>query len=151
MNWAGLEQKYGLKGLSLSELRRRWAEAWGIQPHRYISRSMLVKSLVFKLHEKAGYGLSADDQDRLDQMIKAYKRNPKCFGDYAVRIKPGTQFVRYWKGQKHSVTVQKKGFEYNGGIFSSLSEIASTITGTRWNGWVFFGIKRNRKDSQESS
>ena len=61
-----------------------------------------------------------------------------------VTIKPGTRLVRTWKGQRHSVMVKENGFDYQGRAFTSLSEIAATITGTRWNGWVFFGLKNHR-------
>jgi plastocyanin len=111
---------------------------------------MLVKSLTFKLVEKAGLGLSLDDQKRLEQLVKAYKRNPNCFDDSTTPIKPGTRIVRVWKGQRHSVIVQEKGFGYKDQIYSSLSEIASLITGSRWNGWIFFGLKKKGKLSEKA-
>ena len=56
----------------------------------------------------------------------------------------GTRLVREWQGAEHSVTVRDDGYEYQGRPYKSLSAIARLITGTRWNGWVFFGLKNQR-------
>ena len=58
-------------------------------------------------------------------------------------ILPGTRFVRIWKGCRYEVLAQEKGFEYDGRIFRSLSAVAREITGTRWNGRLFFGLKKS--------
>jgi hypothetical protein len=100
---------------------------------------MLEKSLAYKQREQ---GLTADQQKRLEHLIKQYKRNPNCFDENVPVLKPGTRLVRNWNGSRHSVLVQAAGYEYNGKIYGSLSQIASEITGTRWNGWIFFGLKK---------
>jgi hypothetical protein len=53
----------------------------------------------------------------------------------------GTRLIREWQGIEHCVTVRDDDFEYQGRPYKSLSSVARTITGTRWNGWVFFGLK----------
>jgi DNA invertase Pin-like site-specific DNA recombinase len=58
------------------------------------------------------------------------------------RIKPGTQMIRQWQNITHRVTASKQGFEWEGRTFNSLSAVAKAITGTNWNGFAFFGIKR---------
>ncbi len=58
------------------------------------------------------------------------------------KIKAGTRLLREWQGRVHEVTVVKDGFSYQGSTYCSLSEIARTITGTRWNGWVFFALRK---------
>jgi hypothetical protein len=60
------------------------------------------------------------------------------------RIKPGTRLIRQWEGKTHQVTVSESGFEYNGEQYKSLSVIARLITGTRWSGSLFFGLKGRR-------
>lgn len=134
--------KTKVSGLSLPELRQQWAKAWGLTLPPKISRTMLEKSLVFKLKERAGFGLTPEQQKRLDGLVRAYKRAPAPIMK-EVAIKPGTRLVRTWKGQRHSVIVKENGFDYQGRVFTSLSEVAATITGTRWNGWVFFGLKKS--------
>ena len=133
--------------MPLAELRQKWAEYWGVQPHALIGRTMLEKSLAYRLHERETGESPPDIQARLDQLIKNYRRSPKCFDENRSEIKPGTRLVRHYNGQRYSVLVQAKGYEYRGAIYGSLSNIASEITGNRRNGWDFFGLKR--KESSE--
>jgi hypothetical protein len=133
--------------LSTAELRQKWSECWGIQPHRYIRREMLEKSLIFKMREMSGSGLNSDQQTRLDRVVQAYKKNPNCFDETRVNLKPGTRLSRMWGGKKYSVMTLADGFEYKDQKYTSLSEIATQITGTRWNGWVFFGLKKKKETS----
>lgn len=128
--------------MPLPELRKVWSEYWGVKPHRYIGRQLLEKSILFKQRELAGQGLTSEQRARLDQLVKSYKRNPKNLAESTNRLKPGTRLEKTIDGVRHVVTVLADGFEYKGQKFSSLSIIASTITGTRWNGWVFFGLKK---------
>lgn len=131
--------------LPLDELRRRWAAVWRREPHARIGRTLLEVSLEFALWEQETGGLSSAQRARLDNLITAYKRNPRLFEADIEGIKPGTRLVRMHKGQRHSVLVQANGYEYKDKKYSSLSEVAFDITGTRWNGWVFFGLKRRSK------
>jgi hypothetical protein len=128
-----------LNSLSLYEIRRMWASAWGQEPHLRMGRNMLEKSLAYKQREQ---GLTPEQQKRLGHLIKQYKRNPNCFDTGVTLIKPGTRLIRHWNSMRHSVLVQAYGYEYKGKVYRSLSQIASEITGTRWNGWIFFGLKK---------
>ena len=56
----------------------------------------------------------------------------------------GTRLIREWQGVEHCVTVRDEGYEFEGRPYKSLSAVARAITGTRWNGWVFFGLKSQR-------
>jgi hypothetical protein len=131
-------------GLPLAELRQRWQEAWGIKPHNRIGRKMLEKSLAFKLRELDGRGLTKEQQAKLDKLVTAYKHNPRCFDD-RIGIKAGVRLVRIFKGVRYSVIVKSDGFEYNGTVYGSLSRVAKEITGTTYNGWTFFHLKRKKK------
>ena len=125
--------------LSIQDLRAQWADAWGQEPHTRIGRTMLEKSLEYKTSEKP---LTHEQQARLNHLIKEYKRNPTHFDKRVGTLKPGTRLVRMYKGKKHNVIVKADGFEYQDQTYSSLSKIANDITGKRWNGWVFFGLKK---------
>lgn len=127
--------------LSLEELRERWAEAWGRRPHGTMGRTMMLKSLEFKQREQEAGGLSPERQKRLNELINTYKRNADGF-DKAAELKPGTRLVRVYNGKKHCILVKPEGFEYEGRAYASLSKIANEITGSRWNGWLFFGLKK---------
>lgn len=126
-----------LEKLSLNELRKMWAQVWGLKPHARIGRSMLQKSLTFKQQNR----LTREQEDQLKQLIKKYIRNPACFDDSGP-LRPGIRLIRNWKGQPHSVLVKADGFEYQNRIYTSLSQIANDITGSRWNGYLFFGLKK---------
>ncbi len=128
-----------IKRLSIEELRERWAEAWGCKPHIRLGRVMMEVSLLYKLKESR---ITPEQQDRLDKLVADYKRNPSCFDNRVGALKPGTRLVRVYNGKKHSVVVQAEGFEYGGQTYRSLSKIANNITGSRWNGWLFFGLKK---------
>ena len=130
-----------IQKLSLEDLRREWAKEWGKQPHGLMGPTMMKESLKFKKWQKETGGLNPEQEAQLDDLIKSYKRNPAKF-DVAVQLKPGTRLVRTWKGKKYSVTATKGGFDYDGCHYSSLSQVANTITGSRWNGWAFFGLKK---------
>jgi hypothetical protein len=125
--------------MPLAELRDKWAAVWGIKPHPLIGRTMLEKSLAFKL---CGQGLSSEHLTRLNLLIKTYNRNPKCFDKNEPQIKPGTRLVRMHGGMRHSVLVLVDGFEYKETVYRSLSQVATLIAGCRRNGWEFFGLKK---------
>ena len=141
-----LSKETDFKNTSLPELRILWENSWKIKPHRHIGRKMLIRSLVYKLCEQNGEGLAPDQKYRLNKLVRAYKRNQYYFEQGHATLKPGMKLIRNWQGKIHSVTVTTKGFIYNNNEYSSLSAIASIITGSRWNGWVFFGIK-NKQES----
>ena len=133
--------------MPIEELRRQWSELWGIKPHTRIGRTMLEKSLAFKRRELAGLGMTPEQRARLAQLIKAYKRNPNCFDDNRPEIKSGTRLIKEHSGKRHVVTILQAGYEYQGKTYGSLSQIASEIAGTRWNGWAFFGLKRKKGEA----
>jgi hypothetical protein len=128
--------------LDIGTLRKHWSSAWNLRSHQHMSRKMLVRSLIYKIQEAHGAGLNADQKAKLDQLVKAYKRSRTDGTKRQMQIKSGTQLIREWHGKRHTVTVQNGFFEYNAKTYKSLSAIASEITRTRWNGWVFFGVKK---------
>ena len=128
------------ENLSLTELRQNWSEAWCKEPHARIGRVMLEKSVAFKTHNR----MTPEQEVRLKQLIKQYKRSP-AFLDGSGALKPGTRLIRNWKGKRHSVLVKADSFEYQDRSYTSLSKIANDITSTRWNGRAFFGL--NKKEA----
>lgn len=128
-----------IKNLPIDELRVRWSDAWGCDPHIRLGRTMMEASLLYKLREP---NIENDVQKRLDHLVRTYKRNPAYFDKTSMQIKPGSRLVRVYNGKNHSVLVKADGFEYEGRAYGSLSKIANEITGSRWNGWLFFGLKK---------
>jgi len=67
-----------------------------------------------------------------------------CHGNTPQLACTGTKLIREWQGVEHTVTVLADGYEWQGRPYRSLSAVARAITGTRWNGWIFFGLKSRR-------
>ena len=129
--------------LSMPELRLKWQELWGSEAHRFISRPMLEKSIYFKQAELAGNGLTCEQKIRLTQLVKQYKRSSIWFDQKDDGLKPGSRLIKMYRGKKYIISVKDDGlFDYEGKQYSSLSQIALAITGTKWNGWLFFGLKK---------
>ncbi len=135
-----LELTDNLITLSMPQLRRKWQELWNLEAHRFISRPMLEKSIRFKQAELAGHGLTTDESTRLAGLIADYKRDSPSA--HQRDLKSGIRLVKTYRDKRYVVDVKDDGlFAYDGKHYSSLSQIAFTITGTNWNGWVFFGLK----------
>jgi len=77
---------------------------------------------------------------------KARQTNGKPAKARPTRLAKGSKLFREWHGELHEVLVLEKGFSWRGETYTSLSAIARDITGTRWNGWAFFGLKRHVKE-----
>jgi hypothetical protein len=136
-----------LRRLSMSDLKQRWRDLIGTDPPQY-SRSFLVSRLAYRLQELAHGGLSPSaiaDMDAIlddagcDKLGRIRRRRNGGPGHRKLLI--GTRLMREWDDDRYEVTVVKGGFEYRGERFSSLSAIARLITGTRWNGPAFFGLR----------
>lgn len=122
-------------------LRARWRAEFRSDPPPAFGPDLLRRSLAYKLQEEAYGKLPAATQRELDRLLAQLEKDPSARPALPRRIKPGSVLVRDWKGRSHRVSVLASGFEYEGKTYVSLSEIARTITGTRWNGPRFFGLR----------
>jgi hypothetical protein len=113
---------------------------------------LLRRGIAYRLQEQRYGGLSTSVQRQLNQLIKVLTK--KCTGHIELpkRVKYGAVLMRLWKGKSYRVTVLDDGFACEGRVYNSLSEIAREITGTRWNGPRFFGLRaaRLREEAGES-
>jgi hypothetical protein len=130
-----------LATMPVAQLRARYREVFRSDPPRAFGPDLLRRSIAHRIQEKAYGGLSAPNRRLLDQLVKAATSRPNGKLDLPRRIKPGSELVRTWKGKSYRVMVMADGFAYDGERFASLSEIASEITGTKWNGPRFFGLR----------
>ena len=103
----------------------------------------------YRLQEKAYGGLSAATRKRLRALAAEIEADPDADFLEVPRIKPGARLIREWQGETHKVTVTEDGFVYAGQRYKSLSEIARLITGTRWSGPLFFGLKSGSGRARE--
>jgi Protein of unknown function (DUF2924) len=132
--------------MPIAQLRVRYRELFRADPPKAFGPDLLRRSIAHRIQEKAYGGLSGSTQRLLDQMMKAFSAKPNGKIVLPRRIKPGSVLVREWKGRSHRVMVLADGFAYDGKTFGNLSEIAGLITGTRWNGPRFFGLRSKTEE-----
>jgi Protein of unknown function (DUF2924) len=139
-----LSQLSALKGAPAGALKARWRELFDTEPPAY-NRRFLESRLAYRIQELAYGGLSQDTTDRLKAMSKQHATQDPEERHIRRVLRPitGTRLVREWQGVEHCATVRANDFEYLGRPYKSLSSIAREITGTKWNGWVFFGLKNS--------
>jgi hypothetical protein len=125
----------------IADLRKRYRELFRTEPPQAFGPDLLRRSIAHRIQERAYGGLSLSYQRLLDQLVKSASAKLNGRLELPRRIKPGSELVRTWNGKTHRVMVMADGFAHDGKTFASLSEIASEITGTRWNGPRFFGLR----------
>jgi hypothetical protein len=141
-----LAQLAALKDLPSPDLKRRWREFFGTEPPPY-NRRFLERRLAYRIQELAYGGLKPETIERLDALAEDLDRGDRRRRADHHRPLVGTRLIREWKGVEHCVTVRDEGYEYNGRPYQSLSAVARKITGTRWNGPLFFGLRNQRSRS----
>jgi hypothetical protein len=136
-----------VRNMPIIELRALWRAQFKSDPPKAFGPDLIRRSLAQKIQERAYGGLDAATSRLLNHLMAQYAKTP---GKIMLprRIKAGATLVRDWKGSRHHVTVLNDGFAYQGKTYANLSEIARLITGTRWNGPRFFGL-RNSKDTRQ--
>ena len=132
-----------LRDLDIGGLRSRWHTVFGRPPPHHLPRHLLFRMVAYRLQADR-YG-DLDDENRrlLDHSETPEKAARRALGSTrrSIELRPGTVFSREWNGQMHQVTVLADGFGWNGKTYPSLSKVAFAITGGRWNGPRFFGLR----------
>jgi hypothetical protein len=132
-----------LRGLSRSELLDLWQKVYKKAAPQGIRREILVPFLAHRIQENAHGGLKAGVLAELHRVVKALDRDRSSTAPLVgARLKTGIRLFREWRGHTHEDFVTDSGYEYRGVSYRSLSEIARKITGTRWSGPAFFGLKK---------
>src|SRR4030088_675585 len=140
---AALEAEIGrLPDLGHDELRERWKLLFGRPAPKSLRRKFMARAVAYQMKVAAYGGLSAATKPRLPQIAIAVSNGDRTGVFSGVQIKPVTQLIRQWQNTTHTVMVLDQGFALDGRTYKSLSAIAKAITGTSWNGYSFFGIKR---------
>lgn len=132
----------GLLAMPIHKLRRAWESEHSGQalPDR-LPRDLLVRSIAWKWQCEEGRGPSKSVASRLDELARQLAVSGTIEIERSVRPKIGTRLIREWRGKTFVVEVTEQGFEHDGQIYASLSHAARAITGTRWSGPRFFGLK----------
>lgn len=131
-----------LDGMNFAELKEKFCEMFGFEPGQ-TNAVNLRRRLAYRIQELHFGGLSDNDKEILSRIANGDPMaNLKEKANSEISKLRGTRYQRVWKGKKYEVIVLENGkFEYDGEVFNSLSAIARNITGTRWNGKLFFGVK----------
>lgn len=137
-----LSRLAALHAAPIATLKRQWLELYGKEPPPF-SRSYIQSRLAYRIQELAYGGLKPETVDRLVALGEQLDGGNVVLRRIRADSRPlaGTRLIREWQGVQHVVTVRQDGFEFEGRPYQSLSSIARHITGTRWNGWTFFGLK----------
>ena len=135
-----------LKSTPTPELKQQWRELFDSEPPAF-NRSYLESRLAYRIQELAYGGLKPETVKRLEALGEQLDGGNITLRRIRTDNKPiaGTRLIREWQGVEHCVTVLQDGYEWQGRPYQSLSSVARAITGTRWNGWVFFGLKNQRR------
>ena len=134
-----------LKTAATPVLKQQWRDLFGTEPPPY-NRRFLESRLAYRIQELAYGGLKPETLARLEALGEQLDGGKITVRRTRGDDKPiaGTQLIREYQGVEHVVTVTRAGYEYLGQPYQSLSAIARAITGTRWNGRVFFGLRPSR-------
>jgi hypothetical protein len=103
---------------------------------------MLRRALAYEMQVAVFGGLHSSVKRQLRDLAKAAREDRFDEALGTSHLKPGTMLMRVWQGKTETVMVTRDGYIWGGESYSSLSAIARAITGTSWNGWTFFGVKR---------
>ncbi len=131
-----------LESASTAELRGRWERAYKHLAPKRASRDLLLRAVAYHIQERAEGGPSKATVKRLAHLADPKGNDGRPPRPAPPRLRPGTRLIREWRGAVHQVTVDEDGFDYRGARYASLSRIAREITGTRWSGPLFFGLRK---------
>ncbi|MCA9632834.1 MAG: DUF2924 domain-containing protein [Myxococcales bacterium] len=155
------QQLAALRNMTVAELRERYREVFG-EPTRSRNKDWLRKKIAWRIQELAEGGLSERALARIEELADGAPLRRRSSGNGAAEAptagatdqaasrdprlpEPGTVLTRMHEGVEHTVTVLDDGFEYRGERYASLSKIAREISGTNWNGFLYFGLQRRTR------
>lgn len=146
-----LRQLATLQKMKLPELQDKWRDLYGTEPPDF-SRTFIQKRLAYRIQELFYGGLAQTAKIRLEHLAEndpvamlQQKNDTVKKPNRTGKVCPGTRFIREWNDTRYEVVAKEKGFEYNGKMYRSLSAIATEITGVRWSGNLFFGLRKRSR------
>ncbi len=144
---AGLASELAsLPALGRQNLTERWRALYGIEPPTKISRPILIRAIAYRMQEKTLGGLRPMPHHTLARAGEEIASG-RAIAVAPARIcfRPGTRLLREWQGVTYEAIVLEDGVLFRGEHYRSLSEVARAITGSRWSGPLFFGLKSASK------
>lgn len=135
------EEIASLSALDIDQLRARWKVMFGRALTREIGRSFLTRAIAYRLQERAHGGLKPSTSRLLARVAEETTTGSSLKKPQIRKAQSGTVLIREWQGTAHRVTMLDHGVSFNGKHYRSLSEVAREITGSRWSGPRFFGLR----------
>lgn len=150
-----------LSNLGRDAIHDIWRRLYRKPPPKGLTGDLLARALAYRIQIDRLGGLSRGAQQRLAtaareaarERARAGQEDHQNAGSGAASrtLRPGTRLVREWQGEVYEVIALANGFLWNGNTYRSLSVIAKAITGTVWNGWIFFGVERKKPRARSIS
>jgi hypothetical protein len=147
-----------LRGLDLKGLRSRWQSIFQRQGPAHLTRHLLFAVIAYRVQADRFGDLDHQTKQVLDRTVAKeagaiMSTRLASFDQKRTELTPGTVLVREWNRRSQRVMVMADGFAWNGQTYDSLSKVAFAITGTKWNGPRFFGLrdKEDRSDTEARS
>ena len=148
---AGLASELAsLPTLERPDLVKRWRSLYGTEPPTRMSRPILIRAIAYRMQEKALGGLQPLTRRALARAAEEMASgHPVAVAPARIRIRPGTRLLREWQGVTYEAIVLEDSVLFRGERCRSLSEVARAITGSRWSGPLFFGLKAARQEPSQ--
>ena len=132
-----------LDGMTPAQLRAEWRDCWR-KPAPEIGPDLLRRGIAWKRQSRIQGDFPPNVRREIEAVLSRLSAGKSAVDDKRVSLRPGTRLVREWRGTKHQVVVLERGYEHEGRHYSSLTQVASAITGAHWSGPRFFDLKARR-------
>jgi Protein of unknown function (DUF2924) len=132
---------WALPSLTAKELKRQWRSLYGCAPPLRISRELLIRAVAYRIQEQTQGGLKEPTRKLLLRLAHDARDGKPLKISASAPTSAGTVLMREWQGVTHEVRVLDRGVLYQRRRYRSLSQVARLITGSRWSGPLFFGLR----------
>jgi hypothetical protein len=138
------EQKLAdLDCMTPAQLRAEWRDCWR-KPAPEIGPDLLRRGIAWKKQSRIHGDLPPHVRREIDAILTRLSAGKSAVDGERISLRPGTRLVREWRGTMNQVVVLERGYEHEGRHYSSLTQVASAITGVHWSGPRFFKLKARR-------
>ena len=136
-----------LQGMTPAQLRAQWRDCWR-KPAPEIGPDLLRRGIAWKQQSRIQGDLPPHARREIEAVLSRLSAGKAAVADERISLKPGTRLVREWRGTMHQVVVLESGYEHAGRHYSSLTQVASAITGAHWSGPRFFHLRARKTPSK---
>jgi hypothetical protein len=144
------EEVAALATMSPAQLRDKWQRVYREPPPSF-APDLLARGIAYRLQEQVYGKLPTATRREIERLQRLFEKTGEVVTEACATTKPGTVLVREWKQEQHHVLILEDGYLYRDRRYSSLSQIANEITGARWSGPRFFGLRRGKAASDKAA